>query len=113
MSIIEKDVGGTSAPNGGIDPSPRSSLSSAASTDSGIAGGDTEEAQSIHQTPSRNARLEEPDNALTHVSTAATNATQATQDVRFEVDFDENGENPQDWPVWKKGSRWFVHSPHH
>jgi hypothetical protein len=55
------------------------------------------ETQSIHQTLSRNAGLEEPgEKALTTVS------TNMTTDPRFEVDFDENGENPQDWSTAKK-----------
>jgi MFS family permease len=28
--------------------------------------------------------------------------TTATQDARFELDFDDDGENPQDWPMIKK-----------
>jgi hypothetical protein len=55
------------------------------------------ETQSIHQTLSRNAGLEElGEKALTTVS------TNMTTDPRFEVDFDDNGENPQDWSTAKK-----------
>jgi hypothetical protein len=56
------------------------------------------EVQSIHQTLSRNAGLEVElgDKALTTVS------TNMTQDPRFEIDFDDSGENPQDWAMAKK-----------
>ncbi|KAF1962444.1 MFS general substrate transporter [Byssothecium circinans] len=55
---------------------------------------------SIHQTPSRNAGLDDPTDksfaALTNVSTTM------TSDPRFELDLDET-DNPQDWPAYKKG----------
>ncbi|KAF2655414.1 MFS general substrate transporter [Lophiostoma macrostomum CBS 122681] len=57
-----------------------------------------EEVQSIHQTLSRNAGLEDPD--LNQITTVTTNMT---TDPRFEVDFDGDGENPQDWSMAKKG----------
>ncbi|KAF3038548.1 hypothetical protein E8E11_001759 [Didymella keratinophila] len=73
-----------------------SSISSA-STDSLS---DTDDVQSIHQSLSRNAGLEEPgDKAMAHITTTTTNMT---TDPRFEIDFDDNGENPQDWPMWRK-----------
>lgn len=66
---------------------------STASTDS-IA-----EVQSIHHTWSRNTGHSWPgDKDLAGITTVATSAT---QDPRFEVDFDD-GENPQDWPMAKK-----------
>jgi multidrug resistance protein len=68
-----------------------SSVSTANSIDS-IA-----EAQSIHQTWSRNTgHWSDKDAGITTV------ATNATQDARFELDFDDDGENPQDWPMLKK-----------
>jgi hypothetical protein len=70
---------------------------SSASTDSLSS---TEEVQSIHQSLSRNAGLEDPDKGLTHITSVATNMT---TDPQFEVDFDEGGENPQDWSMAKKG----------
>lgn len=61
---------------------------------------DTDGIQSIHQSLSRNAGLEElGDKFMAHVTTATTNMT---TDARFEIDFDGNGENPQDWPIWRK-----------
>ena len=73
-----------------------SSISSA-STDSLS---DTDDVQSIHQSLSRNAGLEEPgDKSMAHITTTTTNIT---TDPRFEIDFDDNGENPQDWPMWRK-----------
>ncbi|KAF2276396.1 MFS general substrate transporter [Westerdykella ornata] len=55
--------------------------------------------ESINQTLSRNAGLveEEADKALSHT------ATNMTSDPRFEVDFDEGGENPKDWSMVRKG----------
>jgi multidrug resistance protein len=73
-----------------------SSISSA-STDSVSS---TEEVQSIHQTLSRNAGLEEPDKGLAHITSVATNMT---SDPQYEVDFDDSGDNPQDWSMKKKG----------
>ncbi|PVI08688.1 MFS general substrate transporter [Periconia macrospinosa] len=70
--------------------------SSAASTNSLP---DSEDIQSIHQTLSRNAGLEETaDKALAAITTIPTNMT---SDPRFEIDFDQN-ENPQNWPMWRK-----------
>ena len=53
---------------------------------------------SIHQTWSRNTGHSWPGEK--EGVTAVT--TNATQDPRFEVDFDDNGENPQDWSMAKK-----------
>lgn len=78
------------------DDGGRSSISSASADSLSSA----EEVQSIHQTWSRNAGLEEPDKALSHITSAATNMT---SDPRFEVDFDDYGDNPQDWSMAKKG----------
>ncbi|ORX94073.1 major facilitator superfamily domain-containing protein [Clohesyomyces aquaticus] len=58
-----------------------------------------EEALSIHQSLSRNAGLEESDK-LAHITSVATNVT---TDPQFEVDFDEDDDNPQDWRMAKKG----------
>ncbi|KAF2727606.1 MFS general substrate transporter [Polyplosphaeria fusca] len=77
------------------DDGDRSTISSAST-------GDIEsiqENQSIHQTLSRNAGLEETDKGLAQIHTVTTNMT---TDPAFEVDFDE-GENPQDWSILKKG----------
>lgn len=57
-----------------------------------------EDVQSIQQTLSRNAGLEEHDKSLAPITTVTTNMT---TDPRFEVDF-EDGENPQDWSMLKK-----------
>lgn len=60
---------------------------------------DTDEVLSIHQSLSRNAGLDEcGDKSMAHVTTTTTNMT---TDPRFEIDFDD-GENPQDWPMWRK-----------
>jgi multidrug resistance protein len=58
------------------------------------------EAQSIHQTWSRNTGHFSPGDEDGGQVTATT--TNATQDPRFELDFDDEGENPQDWPMVKK-----------
>tara|TARA_R110002003_G_scaffold1815_3_gene23533 strand:+ start:752 stop:2536 length:1785 start_codon:yes stop_codon:yes gene_type:complete len=58
------------------------------------------EAQSIHHTWSRNTGHSWPgDKDVGQITTVTTNAT---QDPRFEIDFDDDGENPQDWPMLKK-----------
>jgi multidrug resistance protein len=63
---------------------------------------DTDEVQSIQQTLSRNAGLEEPGNkSMAHITTVSTNMT---TDPRYEIDFDDDGENPQDWPIAKKAA---------
>lgn len=61
---------------------------------------ENDEINSIHQSLSRNAGLEEPDKGLAQITTVTTNMT---TDPRFEVDFDDDGENPQDWSMAKKG----------
>lgn len=77
-----------------VDDSDHSSISSA-STDS--LSSDDEEVQSIHQTLSRNAGYEEQDGkGLAHITSVATNMT---SDPRYEIDFDDDGENPQDWSL--------------
>ncbi|KAH7115924.1 major facilitator superfamily domain-containing protein [Dendryphion nanum] len=76
------------------DNDDHSSISSV-STDS--LSSDDEDIQSIHQTLSRNAGLEEQDNkGLAHITSVATNMT---SDPQYEVDFEDNGENPQDWSL--------------
>ena len=61
---------------------------------------DTDEVLSIHQSLNRNAGLDEPDDkGMAHITTTTTNMT---TDPRYELDFDDNGENPQDWPMWRK-----------
>ena len=99
----EKEIGvGTSTPEKASSNVEReadadhSSISSA-STDSISS---EEEVHSIHQTLSRNAGLEDRDKGLAHITTVNTNMT---TDPRFEVDFDNDGENPQDWSMAKKG----------
>jgi hypothetical protein len=101
MERQEKDIPGAPPPPQGEveldhDDNDHSSLSST-STDS-VATAD--EVQSIHQTLSRNAGLENPREALSRMASAATNMT---TDPAFEVDFDEPGENPQEWSMAKKG----------
>jgi multidrug resistance protein len=60
----------------------------------------SEEVQSIHQTLSRNAGLEDGDKTMAHITTTTTNMT---TDPRFEVDFEEDGsDNPQDWTMLRK-----------
>ncbi|KAF2029596.1 MFS general substrate transporter [Setomelanomma holmii] len=54
------------------------------------------EAQSIHHTWSRNTGIDKDVGQITTVT------TNATQDPRYEVDLDDNGDNPQDWPMLKK-----------
>lgn len=70
-----------------------SSISSASTESASI----SSEVQSIQQTLSRNAGLEEPE-GLAPITTVTTNMT---TDPRFEVDFDD-GENPHDWSMAKK-----------
>lgn len=98
MSINEKEVqvtGPSKEPGSEVEvEDDRSSLSSA-STNSLSS---SEEVQSIHQTLSRNAGLEEPDKTLAQIHTVTTNMT---TDPRFEVDFDED-DNPQNWSMAKK-----------
>jgi multidrug resistance protein len=53
---------------------------------------------SLNRTWSRNTGLDK-DIADTGIATILTNAT---QDPRFELDFSEDGENPQDWPMLRK-----------
>ncbi|CAO2650175.1 Nn.00g014670.m01.CDS01 [Neocucurbitaria sp. VM-36] len=54
----------------------------------------------LHQTWSRNTGHSWPgDKELAGITTTTTNAT---HDPRFELDFDDDGENPQDWPMVKK-----------
>lgn len=61
---------------------------------------DTDEVLSIHQSLNRNAGLDEPDDkGMAHITTTTTNMT---TDPRYELDFDDDGENPQDWPMWRK-----------
>ena len=79
-----------------IDDGDHSSISSA-STDSVDSIADI---QSIHQTLSRNAGLDEPEKSLAQIHTVPTNMT---TDPAYELDFDENGENPKDWGMAKKG----------
>jgi hypothetical protein len=57
------------------------------------------EAQSIHQTWSRNTGHSWPGDKDAGITTVTTDAT---QDPRFELDFDEEDENPQDLPMIKK-----------
>jgi multidrug resistance protein len=57
------------------------------------------EVQSLHQTWSRNTGHSWPGDKDAGITTVTTNAT---QDPRFELDFDDDGENPQDWPMVKK-----------
>lgn len=74
----------------------RSSISSVSTTSTSS----EEEVQSIHQTLSRNAGLEEANKSLAQITTVTTNMT---TDPRFEVDF-EDGESPQDWSMLKKST---------
>lgn len=58
------------------------------------------ERPSIHQTWSRNTGHSWPgDKEIAGITTTTTNAT---QDPRFELDFDDDGENPRDWPMARK-----------
>lgn len=52
---------------------------------------------------SRVSGIEEPDKGLAHITTRTSVATNMTTDPAFEIDFDDNGENPQDWSMAKKG----------
>ncbi|KAI8930925.1 hypothetical protein NX059_011940 [Plenodomus lindquistii] len=55
---------------------------------------------SLHQTWSRNSGCPCPgDKTAAEFTTVMTNAT---QDARYELDFDDSGENPQDWSIPKK-----------
>ncbi|KAH3976917.1 hypothetical protein HBI25_213690 [Parastagonospora nodorum] len=72
----------------------QSSVSSVSTSHDSIA-----EVHSIHQTWSRNTGHSWPNNKMVGIATVTTNAT---QDARFELDFDDDGENPQDWPMIKK-----------
>jgi hypothetical protein len=71
-----------------------SSVSSVSTSRDSIA-----EVHSIHQTWSRNTGHSWPNDKMVGITTVTTNAT---QDARFELDFDDDGENPQDWPMIKK-----------
>lgn len=73
------------------------SVSSASTRSDSIASTDTRPA--IHHTWSRNTGHSWPGDKDDAIATVTTNAT---QDPRFEVDFDDDGENPQDWPMAKK-----------
>lgn len=73
-----------------------SSISSASTVDSADS---IAEAQSIHQTWSRNTGHSWPGDKDAGITTVTTNAT---TDPRFELDFDDDGENPQDWPMVRK-----------
>ncbi|KAH8691762.1 major facilitator superfamily domain-containing protein [Phaeosphaeriaceae sp. PMI808] len=75
-----------------VDQVSISSVSTADSADS------VAETQSIHHTWNQitgNPNLQDAD----QITTVTTNAT---QDPHFELDFDDDGENPQDWPMMKK-----------
>lgn len=77
---------------------------SSASTDSQHS---DEDIQSIHQSLSRNAGLEEAtDKALAAITTVTTNMT---TDPRFEIDFDDS-DNPQNWRMVKKAMTIFFMS---
>ena len=63
---------------------------------------------SINRTWSRNTGQSWPgDKELADVTTVTTNAT---HDPRFELDFDDNGENPQDWSMARKAGVIFMMS---
>ena len=101
MQGAQKEIGAASSSRGKSvsDIEAEDDHSSLSSTSTGSATSE-EEVQSIHQTLSRNAGLEENDKSLAHITSVATNMT---SDPQFEVDFDEGGENPQDWSMAKKG----------
>ncbi|KAF2848355.1 MFS general substrate transporter [Plenodomus tracheiphilus IPT5] len=83
-----------------VDTETDSHSVSTASTDSDSIHSATHDRPSIHQTWSRNTGNSWPgDKDCAEFATVVTNAT---QDPRFELDFDDNGENPQDWPMAKK-----------
>lgn len=108
MHIDEKEIG-SAAPSKDTaseleTEDDRSSLSS---TSTNSISSSEEEIQSIQQTLSRNAGLEEPDKSLAHITTVTTNTT---SDPRYEIDFDDDGENPQDWTMLKKGTIIFIMS---
>jgi hypothetical protein len=76
----------------------RTSISSVSTRSDSIAS--AEDARpSIHHTLSRNTGHSWPGDKDDVIAAVTTNAT---QDPRFEVDFDDDGENPQDWPMVKK-----------
>lgn len=82
-----------------IEPTDQLSVSSG-SVDSESIHSHSPSRPSIHHTWSRNTGHSWPgDKELTGVTTVTTNAT---SDPRFEIDFDENGENPQDLPMARK-----------
>lgn len=73
---------------------------STTSTDSDSIHTASNDRPSIHHTWSRNTGHSWPgDKEMANITTTTTNAT---QDARFELDFDDDGENPQDWPMAKK-----------
>jgi hypothetical protein len=82
--------------HGGEEHEDNSSIASISTAESN---GSIAEAQSIHQTWSRNTGHSWPGDKDAGITTVTTNAT---QDPRFELDFDDGGENPQDWPMVKK-----------
>ncbi|KAF2005983.1 hypothetical protein P154DRAFT_290730 [Amniculicola lignicola CBS 123094] len=95
MHIREKELGGETSSRENHGDGDRSSISSNA-TDSAS---NAEDILSLHQSLSRNAGLEEPDKGLAQVITSATNMT---TDPQFEIDFEDNGDNPRDWSMAKK-----------
>ena len=83
-----------------FDPGNDGTSSSSASTDADSIHSVADQRPSIHHTWSRNTGHSWPgDKDAAAITTVTTNAT---QDARFEVDFDDNGENPQDWPMARK-----------
>ena len=97
MVLSAKEIGASSSRERAIEVDDDASISTTSTIDFLSS---TEEVQSIHQTLSRNAGLEEPDKSLAHITTVPTNMT---TDPQYEIDFDEGGENPQGWSMAKKG----------
>jgi multidrug resistance protein len=100
MHIDEKEVA-VSASKGETPTEAENDDHSSISSASTHSLNSSEEIQSIHQTLSRNAGLEDGDKTMAHITTTTTNMT---TDPRFEVDFEEDGsDNPQEWTMLKKG----------
>ncbi|KAJ4298923.1 hypothetical protein N0V90_004166 [Kalmusia sp. IMI 367209] len=101
MSLYEKEIGTVNSEKkrekseADVEAEDDRSSISSVSTHSASS---NEDVESIQQTLSRNAGLEEHEKSLAHITTVTTNMT---TDPRFEIDF-EDGENPQDWSIAKK-----------
>lgn len=106
-SLEEKAPSKTEIGHGGDDVDSSSIFTSSSTSTSSLSLRD--EVQSIHQTWSRNAGLEEREKAVAGLSRLTSISTNMTTDPRFEVDFEE-GEDPREWNMWVKAMVMFFMS---